>query len=167
MKKVFSTILTVALLLALIPGVTSCKVIKKDWYAATLEYYRDGVKNGFKEEYQNHPIGRDLKDKNNRIGYLLIDLDKDGIDELLIGIIDDAPTTKITNVIVCHSSLGPYSLLSAGNGTYFGLCYDGVICSEEYGGELKYLKWNHKKDAFDVIEGDGKFLPMKWELTEF
>jgi len=166
MKRTLSTILTVVLLLALIPGVTSCKSIKKNWYEATLEYYRDGVKNGFKEEYRNHPISSDLKDKNNRIGYLLIDLDKDGIDELLIGIIDDSPSTKFTNVVVCHSDLGPYSLLSAGNGSYISLCYDGVIFMDSWNGD-QFMRWDQKNNSFTIIEGEGKYLPMKWELTEF
>ena len=167
MKRTLSTILTVAFLLALIPGVTSCKRVPKNWYEQTLEYFRDGVKNGFKEEYRNMHIGNDIKDKNNHVGYLLVDLDKDGVDELLIGLIDNSPSTKFTNVIVMHSDLGPYSLLSAGNGSYISLCYDGVICMDDSRNNQEFMRWNQKDNAFTIIDGEGKYLPMKWELTEF
>lgn len=164
MKRTLAAILTVAFLAALVPGVTGCKkIIPKKWYESTLEYYRNGIKNGFTEKYTNLRVPAELEDKSNKIGYLLTDLDKDGTDELLIGIIDDAPTTKFTNVIVCHTDLGPYSLLS---GELY-LCYDGVICMDVIGSDKDYMRWNQKDNAFTMIDGEGKYLPMKWELTEF
>lgn len=34
--------------------------------------------------------------------------------------------------------------------------------------ERAFMKWNSNKNAFDVIsDGEGKYLPMKWELTPF
>ena len=29
------------------------------------------------------------------------------------------------------------------------------------------MRWNPKGNSFTIIEGEGKYLPMKWELTEF
>ena len=112
MKRTLATVLTAVFLLALVPGITGCKVTPKKWYEPTLEYYSNGIKNGFEQEFRNLPVPDDLKDKSKKQGYLLIDLDKDGVDELLIGLIDDGPSTKFTNVIVFHSDLGPYSLLT-------------------------------------------------------
>lgn len=164
MKRTLAAILTVVFLAALVPGVTSCKIIPKDWYQSTLEYYGNGIKNGFTEKYANLRVPTELEDKNNKIGYLLTDLDKDGTNELLIGIInDDAPATKFTNVVVCHTDLGPYCLLS---GEIY-LCYDGVLCMDSVGSDRDYMRWNQKDNAFTMIDGEGKFLPMKWELTPF
>ena len=166
MKRTLAAILTVAFLAVLVPAVTGCKIIPKKWYQSTIDYYRDGIKNGFDKELQNLHVPAELKDKNNQPGYLLIDLDKDGTDELLIGLIDDdASVTRFTNVIVCHTGLGgPYSLLSGGE---IYLCYDGVICTESWGGGQEFMRWNQKDNAFTIIDGEGKFLPMKWELTPF
>ena len=127
MKRTLATVLTAVFLLAIVPAVTSCKVTPKKWYEPTLQYYSDGIKNGFTEEYRHLPVPDDLKDKSKKQGYLLIDLDKDGVDELLIGLIDDGPSTKFTNVIVFHSDLGPYSLLTGSSRGYISLCYDNVI----------------------------------------
>ena len=33
--------------------------------------------------------------------------------------------------------------------------------------KITYMRWNHKDNAFNVIDGEGKFLPTKWELTPF
>ena len=164
MKRTLAAILTVVFLAALVPGLTSCKkIIPKKWYESTLEYYSDGIKNGFKEKYPNLNVPAELEDKNNKLGYLLTDLNKDGTDELLIGIIDDAPETKFTNVIVCHTDLGPYSLLS---GELY-LCYDGVICMDGLGSDRDYMRWDQKDNSFTIIDGEGQFLPTKWELTPF
>ena len=86
MKRTLATVLTAAFLLAIVPAVTSCKVTPKNWYEPTLQYYSDGIKNGFEQEFRNLPVPDDLKDKSKQQGYLLIDLDKDGVDELLIGL---------------------------------------------------------------------------------
>ena len=137
MKRTLATVLTVAFLLALIPGITGCKIIPKKWYEETLNYYSDGIKNGFKESYSNLSVPDDLKDSSKKKGYLLIDLDKDGVNELLIGIIH--------------------------------LCYDNVIEMDsgiEYN-KPTFMRWNQKSNSFTVIDGEGKFLPAKWELTPF
>ena len=143
MKRTLATVLTAAFLLAIVPAVTSCKVTPKKWYEPTLQYYSDGIKNGFEQEFS---------------------------DELLIGLIDDGPSTKFTNVIVFHSDLGPYSLLTGSSRGYISLCYDNVIVMGDGTSahdQITYMRWNHKDNAFNVIDGEGKFLPTKWELTPF
>ena len=95
MKRTLATVLTVAFLLALVPGITGCKIIPKKWYEPTLSYYSDGIKNGFTEEYGNLLVPSDLKDSSVKKGYLLADLDNDGVDELLIGLID-APNSPMS-----------------------------------------------------------------------
>ena len=170
MKRVIASVLTVMLLASMVTGFTGCKSAKKEWYKNCLEYYSDGVKNGFTKEFQNLRVPEELKDKNNRVGYLLRDLDGDGVEELLIGLIDDGIETKFTNVLVRHSSLGDYCLLSGSGGYYIYLCSANVLRVDSWYGsktEMKYMTWNPKSNSFNVIDGEGKYLPMKWELTEF
>ena len=170
MKRLAASVLSVMLLMTVVFGFTGCKNHKKEWYKNCLEYYRDGIKNGFTQSFGNLQVPDELKDKNNRIGYLLKDLDGDGIDDLLIGLIDDGIDTKFTNVIVRHSDLGDYCLLSGTNGYYIYLCSGNVLRVDSWYGsqtEKRYMQFDSKKNAFNVIEGEGKYLPMKWELTEF
>lgn len=170
MKRIIATVMSVMLLATMMVGFTGCKSMKKQWYKNCLEYYKDGMKNGFTKEFGNLHIPDELKDKNNKVGYLLRDLDGDGIEELLIGLIDDGIDTKFTNVIVRHSSLGDYSLLNGSGGYYIYLCSDNVLRVDSWYGsktEKKYMRFNSKNNSFTIIEGEGQYLPMKWELTEF
>ena len=170
MRKATAVVLLAALMVLMVPGLTGCKKAPNEWYRETLEYYRSGVNNGFSTSYRNLHVSEELKDKNNKIGYLLIDLDKDGTDELLIGLIDDGPDTKFTSVIVAHSDLGPYCLLSGSKDAHIYLCADNVLMMESVSGltkELKYMKWNSKSNAFDNVDGEGKYLGKKWNLTAF
>lgn len=170
MKKATAAVLLAALIVSMVTGITGCKKAPNEWYKETLEYYRDGVNNGFSTSYGNLPVSEDLKDKNNKIGYLLIDLDKDGTNELLLGIIDDNYVTKFTSVIVAHSDLGAYCLLSGSKDVPIYLCADNVLLMEGKRGssiERSYLKWNSKSNAFDRIDGEGKYLGKKWDLTAF
>ena len=170
MRKATAALLLAALMVLMVPGITGCKKAPNEWYKDTLEYYRNGVNNGFTTSYRNLAVSEELKDKNNKIGYLLIDLDKDGTDELLLGLIDDGPNTKFTSVIVAHSDLGTYCLLSGSKNAHIYLCADNVLMMESIRGlskENTYMKWNSKKNAFDNIEGEGKYLGKKWDLTPF
>lgn len=171
MKKIIATALSVVLLASVVFVSAGCMTkAKKEWYKEALEYYRDGIKNGFKDELNKLIAPDELKDGKHRIGYLLRDLDGDKVDELLIGIIDDENRTKFTNVVVRHGDLGPYCLISGTNGYYTYLCADNVLMTESWYGsktEKTYKRWDSKKNAFTIIEGEGKYLPMKWELTEF
>lgn len=170
MRKATAAVLLAALLVMMVPGITGCKKAPNEWYKDTLEYYRNGVNNGFTTSYGNLAVSEELKDKNNKIGYLLIDLDKDGTDELLLGLIDDGYDTKFTSVIVAHSDLGPYCLLSGSKDAYIYLCADNVLMMESVRGltkERKYMKWNSRSNAFNSIDGEGKYLGKKWDLTPF
>jgi len=170
MKRVTAVAMMVTMLLSVVFGSAGCKNPNKEWYKGALEYYGNGIKNGFGEELSNLHVAKDLKKPENKCGYLLRDLDGDGIDELLIGLIDDGIETKFTSVVVRHSDLGPYCLLSGGDGYYIYLCSNNVLRVDSwYGSATKkeYMQFDHKSNAFTIIDGEGKYLPMKWELTAF
>ena len=171
MKKTIALVMTASLIVAMLACSSGCmKKVNKEWYLGALEYYQNGVRNGFTEKHSNLQVPAELEDKSNKCGYLLRDLDGDGIDELLIGLIDDSSQTKFTNVVVRHSSLGPYCLLSGSNGHYIYLCYDNVIYMKNQfvtADYTDYMVWQSKSNSFQHIEGEGKYLPMKWDLTAF
>ena len=173
MKRAFAIVMTVTLMLSFI-GVTGCTTptkAKNEWSQFAIEYYRSGIKNGFTKEDKNLNVSPYLKDKSQQFGYLLRDLDGDGVDELLIGIIDNGIETRFTSVVVRHSDFGAYCLLSAGGGTYIYLCGQDVIRMDSMRGstaEKKYMKWSSRSNSFPhVQDGEGKYLPKKWELTAF
>ena len=170
MKKAASTILIFALLVSIVAGMTGCRRVPKDWYKSTLEFYGNGIKNGFTDEPRNLHVAEELKNSAYKKGYMLYDLDGDGTDELLIGLIDGGSYTKFTSIIVYHSDLGPYCLLSGGGGYYYYLCASNVIRGDSWRGsetETRYMTFNSKSNSFTIIDGEGKYMPMKWELTEF
>ena len=88
MKRVLVTILVVTMLVTALPGLTGCKIKPKNWYQATLDYYSEGVKSGWANEDPSLMlnISDDLKttSSNKQIGYLLVDLDNDGENELIL-----------------------------------------------------------------------------------
>ena len=171
MRKVTASILILSLLVSVVFGMTGCKkAALKDWYKEALEFYGDGIRYGFHDEPQNYTVSPALKNKSYQKGYLLHDLDGDGVDELLIGIIDGGSYTRFTSVIVYHSDIGPYCLLSGGEDTFIYLCNGNVLMMDDNyinDPQLKYMKFSSKSNAFTYIEDEGKYLPMKWELTEF
>lgn len=108
--------------------------IPKDWYRETIEFYEEGLASGWANEKQNLPINDEQKDPNNKFGYLLRDLDGDGADELLIGLIDDSEETKFTDIYIWHSDIGSFRIMSAGEGYYMYLCPDNVIREDSWYG---------------------------------
>ncbi|MBR3246964.1 MAG: hypothetical protein IKG03_01030 [Clostridiales bacterium] len=174
MKRTLATILVVTFLVTAIPVLTGCKIKPKNWYKQTLDYYGEGIRTNWVNEDPSLDlnIAKDLKsyEPNKEIGYLLTDLDGDGVDELLIGFNDGSNTTKFTDLIVWHSDLGAYKLLGGGEGYYIYLCASNVIAVDSWYGsqtERTFMQWNSKTNSFPVIEGEGKYLPKKWELTSF
>ena len=166
MRRIISSIVTVTLMLSVVAGLTGCNSLRsaamKDWYKETLEYYKENIGNSGASEKSELVVPDDLLDKNNEAGYLLYDLDGDGIDELLIGLIDDEPYTKFTNVVVLHSTLGPYCLLSGTADSPIYLCADGII---RIGDDC--LKYDSADSEFKVVASNGAYLPQQWELTPF
>ena len=164
------------MLVAALPGMTGCtrKSRLKDWYNVSLDVYREGLKTNWanEEEYKSLNIADDLKgnDPNKKIGYLLVDLDNDGVDELLVGFNDGSTATKFTDVLVWHSDFGAYKLLGGGSGYYIYLCAGNVLAVDSWYGsqtERTFMTWNSKTNSFPHVDGEGKYLPMKWDLTEF
>ena len=173
MKKVVSTVLTVVMLALLIPGITGCTKPSKDWYKSTLDAYRTAIQNGSSElalESGDFVFAAELLDKNNEVGYMLVDLDGDKTNELLIGFNDGSNVTKFTDVIVWKTISGPDQVLSGTNGYYTYLCASNVVCHDSWYGsntERNFMTWDGKGCVFTYIDGEGKYLPMKWELTSF
>lgn len=178
MKRVIATILTVSFMLSVAAGLTGCFRAPKDWYKSTLDYYAEGVKTGWANENNvdnegtglGWEVADEIKDPNNDIGYLLVDLDGDGTDELLIGFNDGSNATKFTDVVVFSFGTGANRLMNGTNGYYIYLCASNVLCDDSwYGSETQrsFMKWDGKNQYFTVIDGDGKYLPKKWELTKF
>ncbi len=170
MKKVLSTILAVVLLVTGAVQMTGCKRIPKDWYKRALEFYGNGIKNGFGEENEYLYVCDELKNPAYKKGYLLRDLDGDGTDELLIGLIEDSSYTRFTNVVVFQTGVGTFSKLSGGNGYYIHLCASNVLRVDSWYGsktDMRYMTYDSKDASFLIIDGEGKYMPMKWELTPF
>ena len=174
MKRAIATILTVSFLLSAVAMLSGCKPKHKKWYKSTIDYYSEGLKTGWANEdpdRQPH-ISSDLKvlDAARTYGYLIVDLDGDGVDELLVGFNDGSTATKFIDVIVWRTGVGPYKILSGNDGYYVYLCGGNVVRSDSwYGSETEstYMVWDSEAEYFTVIDGEGKYLPMKWELTGF
>ena len=177
MKKAITTILTAALMLAMIPCMTGCKKSPVIWYTGTIEFFRKAIYEDGPDYNENHSfkVAPELKNPNNEVGYLVKDLDGDGVEELLVGFNDGSPYTKFTSVVVMYPDLdiGAYELLSGTNGSYIYLCgADNVICTVNTFGvtaaTTTYMQYEGgTKAEFNVIDGEGKYLPTTWELTPF
>ena len=174
MKRALSTVLVVIMLVSALPLLSGCVIKPKNWYKEVLAYYTEGVNTGWTNENTSLNVypSKDMKkkDPNKKFGYLLVDLDKDGVKELLIGFNDGSNATKFTDVIVYHSDLGPYKLLGGDEGYYIYLCANNVLANDSwYGVETKrdFMVWESKSNSFPYVDGEGKYLPKKWDLTEF
>ena len=174
MKRALSTVLVVVMLLSAVPLLSGCVHRPKNWYKEVLDYYSEGVQTGWTNEKTSlnvYPSGdMKKKDPSKKFGYLLVDLDKDGVDELLIGFNDGSTATKFTDVIVYHSDLGPYKLLGGDDGYYIYLCSNNVLAVDSwYGSQTNrdFMTWDSKTNSFPHVDGEGKYLPKKWDLKEF
>lgn len=177
MRKAITTILTLSFLIAMIPCVTGCNRSPVIWYAEPLTFYKNAIyKDGpdYNKDHQ-YSVAPELKDPDNEVGYLIKDLDGDGIEELLIGFNDGSNCTKFTDVIVFYPDLdiGAFKLLGGTGGSYIYLCgADNVICMENTFGVTAASKTFMQYQGgtignFTEIDGEGKYLPTTWELTSF
>ena len=142
--------------------------IPPNWYDETLAYYEEGFRSGWKNETEDMYISDELKDESIEFGYLLKDLDGDGADELLIGIIDDSDETKFTDICIWHRDFGAFRVMSTGEGYYMYLCDSNIIREDSwYGSQTKtrYMRYESKDNSFEIVDGAGK--PLKVELTSF
>lgn len=142
--------------------------VPKNWYSGTLDYYREGFETGWKNEDPKFNVPYDMKDPANKFGYLLTDLNGDGADELLVGIIDDSEETRFLDVVIWHSDIGAFRIFSAGDGYYIYLCDENVLRMDSwYGSETKtdYMVYNPEGDTFINVDDGSK--PRAVELTPF
>lgn len=176
MRKIITRLLASALLLSVAFSMSGCSLVAKGvtkelWYKGTLKIYKEGLDSGWANEKDIDVfIADELKDPNNDIGYLLIDLDEDGTKELLIGFNDGSTYTKFTDLYVYHRDMGAYQIMHGTAGSYIYLAYDNVIISDSSfgtGADRTYMTWDSTWDEFTSIDGEGKYLPIKWDLTEF
>ena len=168
MKSRLIRITAVILLLSLFTGCSAGNGIPDKWYEETIEYYRNGIKNGWTSEKRGLELSEYLRERSDHFGYLLTDLDGDGADELLIGIIDGSEETKFTDLIVYHRDLKAWRLMSAGGGCYIYLCDNNVIrFDSSYGSQIekKYYTYNSAGNSFTSVSAGS--LPRRFELKEF
>jgi hypothetical protein len=166
-RKMITQTITVCLMFMFTTG-CMIKYIPDNWYNETIEFYRKGFETGWANEKESLPISDEQKDPNNKFGYLLRDLDGDGANELLIGLMDDSEETKFTDIYIWHSDRGSFRIMSTGEGYYMYLCPDNVIREDSwYGSQTKvnYMTYDSKNNAFLHVDGGGK--PGKYELTPF
>lgn len=167
MKKTLMKAVAILILLPVVTGISSCSKGPKDWYNATLEYYTEGFSSGWANEEDDMSISDEMKDPGNTFGYLLTDLNGDGIDELLIGLVEESGFTKFTDIIIWHTDLGAYRVISCGNGDYCYLCNDNVIMQDSWPGTentTDYMRFDN--NVFTILD-EGQYYPKHVELTVF
>ena len=101
---------------------------------------------------------------------MLRDLDGDGAEELLVGIIDDEPETKFTDILIWHSDIGAFRILSGGDGYYIYLCDNNVIKMDKWYGSqtlTDYMEYNSANNSFTILDPAPAVTPGKYELTPF
>ena len=163
MKKKLIMLCTGAMLL-----LTGCEK-DPDWHKDVLEYYRTGFSTGWRNETGKWNISDEMKSKSYTYGYLLRDLDGDGVKEFLVGIIDDAPETRFTDLYILHRDFGATRCFTTGGeGYYYYICAGDLIRNDSwYGSKTKteYMKYDSDNNSFPVV--DVSALPEKFELTPF
>lgn len=166
MKKIISIIAVSSFIISLM----ACGryFIPQDWYDQTLAYYEEGFGSGWKNERDDLRITDEMKDESIEFGYMLKDLDGDGADELLIGIIDDSDETKFTDIYIWHRDIGAFRIMSGGEGYYMYLCDSDIIREDSWYGsatKTQYMRYDSKDNSFLIVDGGSK--PEKCELTSF
>ena len=145
------------------------KVPPKDWYDETIKYYKEGYATNWANERGDLPFSEEMKDEKNTFGYLIRDLDGDGVEELMIGLIDDKPETRFTEIYIWHFDMGARRTWSTGDGHYMYLCEDNIVrCDSWKGSEVsEYMKYNGENNAMTYVQVSPEPTPQKIELTPF
>ncbi len=153
---------------------TSCaqkkNKVPENWYEGTIDYLDKGFSSGWKNADEDANISDELRDSNNKFGYLLKDLNGDGADEVLVGLIDNGSVTKFTDIYVWHRDFGPTRIWSTGEGYYIYLCEDNILRSDSwYGSQTRteYMKFNTEEESFLILSPDTEPTPGKYQLTPF
>lgn len=146
------------------------RVPPKDWYNTAIDYYKEGYDTNWANERGDMNVSEEMKDENNKFGYLIRDLDGDGVEELLIGIIDDKPETRFTDLYIWHFDFGARRTFNAGSGYYMYLCEDNIIRYDSWRGkntaDIQYMKYNGEDNSMSVPENlSPEPTPQKIELT--
>ena len=168
MKRMIINLMAAGLAMVFFCGCEFKPPIPADWYEVTLDYYKTGFETGWANEDPSVWISDEMKDPDNSFGYLLTDLDGDGADELLIGLMDDSEVTKLTDIYIWHRDIGSFRIMTGGEGYYMYLCEGNVVRVDSwYGSETKteYMTYDSSDNSFLIIEGPAE--PLKIELTEF
>lgn len=167
MKNIIKITAAVAMITAVLTGCAGQK-IPDNWYNKTLDYYSEGLSNNWANERDDLDVSEEMKDSSNKFGYYLKDLDGDGTDELLIGIIDDLDETRFIDLYIWHSDIGSFRILHAGDDYYIYLCENNIIRMDSWHGstpEIRYFKYDSGNNSFHVLDTESKTL--KVELTPF
>lgn len=168
MKKYYKFLIplvAVAIIVGCVHGFTRAP---KDWYYMTLRYYQDGYSCGWSNERVDIKVYDVLKRRPSKSGYLLTDLDGDGNKELLIGFTDIAGATRFTDVYTWTRSDGACHTLTKNEGCYIYLCTDNVIRVDSSNGietSSRYLRYNHRSNSFESVEGE--YAPRMIDLQSF
>jgi len=193
MMKKTGIVLTALMTAVVCAGCGDKDKIPKDWYNESISYFEDGINNGWDnvnpDDYKvtetvrstAYVTGADGKrksavssgpeeysDSKNKFGYLLKDLDGDGAEELLIGLINDAPQTQFMDICIWHKDFGATHVMTTGNGEYMYLCADGTLIREsDYSGtpEIEGMKYSSENNSFVIVTCTGITSAGKYELT--
>ena len=166
-----STFAVIVIMMLSLVGCGGSSQSSKTWYEKTIDNY----KTGFSQNWSSgkDPFGTGVSDiyldKDVTFGYTLMDLNKDGVDELLIGIVDDSATkTVVTDIIANKKDIGVYDLYSVGDYGELYILSDGRIRHDDHMikgyDETKYFEFT-EECSFLTVDGGGE--PMILKLTPF
>ncbi|MCR4779721.1 MAG: hypothetical protein K5876_01355 [Ruminiclostridium sp.] len=169
MKRISSCIVMLAVMALALTGCSGRSEIPSDWYNETLEYYSDGFEDGWSNERGDLNIADEMKDEDNKFGYLLRDLDGDGSVEVLIGYMDATDITRFIDVFIWHRDMGSFRILHAGDGYYIYLCENNILRMDKWYGSkttTDYMKYDSSDNSFRILD-DETAEPQNCGLTAF
>ncbi len=150
------------------------KTPDKDWYKELIDQYRENFANDWADlDEDNASLKEDIKEmsQNNKYGYLVRDLDYDGVDEFFIGIIDDEKETRFIGMYSWHFDFGVWGGCNwndAKSGYYTYICEDNIIRDDSLVFVKKhpeYRKYHGEDNLYHIIATEPVPTPQKFELT--